>query len=156
VFLWNLLIAILWGSLLRDMRPLNLAVGFLLGFAVLGWMRSAIGKPRYAQRVLNVVRLLGLLSWELTISNLRVALDVITPRHRSRPAIVAYPLDASTDAEITLFACTLSFMPGTISVDLSPDRSVLFVHVMFFDDRDSFCERLRERVERPLLEVLRG
>jgi multicomponent Na+:H+ antiporter subunit E len=156
VFLWNLLIAILWGSLLRDMRPLNLAVGFLLGFAVLGWMRSAIGKPRYAQRVLNVVRLLGLLSWELTVSNLRVALDVITPRHRSRPAIVGYALDASTDAEITLFACILSFMPGTISVDLSEDRRVLFVHVMFYDDRQSFCDRLRERVEAPLMEVLRG
>jgi multicomponent Na+:H+ antiporter subunit E len=156
MFLWNLLIAVLWGSLLRDMSPLNLLVGFLLGFAALGWMRAAIGRRRYAARFTNVVRLALLLLWELTISNLRVARDVITRRHHSRPAIVAFPLDARTDAEITLFACVLSFMPGTISVDLSADRSVLFVHVMFFDDRESFCEHLRDRVERPLMEVVRG
>jgi multicomponent Na+:H+ antiporter subunit E len=156
MFLWNLLIAILWGSLLRDMSPLNLAVGFVLGFAVLGWMRAAIGRRRYSARFTNMVRLVALLLWELTGSNLRVARDIITPKHQSRPGIVAFALSARTDAEITLFACVLSFMPGTLSVDLSDDRRFLFVHVMFLDDRDAFCERLRDRVERPLMEVVRG
>lgn len=156
MFLWNLLIAVLWGSLLRDMSPLNLLVGFILGFAALGWMRAAIGRRRYAARFINVVRLAVLLLWELAGSNFRVARDVITRRHQSRPAIVAFPLEARTDAEITMFACVLSFMPGTLSVDLSEDRSVLFVHAMFFDERGAFCERLRDRVERPLMEVIRG
>jgi multicomponent Na+:H+ antiporter subunit E len=155
MFLWNLLIAILWASLSGELSLLNLLIGFALGFGALSWVRSAAGHPRYAIRLLNVLRLVALLAWELLVSTLRVAYDVITPRHRSRPGIIGFTLDARTDAEITIVATVISFMPGTLCLNLSEDRRTLFIHAMFLEDKVLLSGRLKARIERPLLEVLR-
>ncbi len=93
--------------------------------------------------------------WELFVSNLRIAYDVLTPRHRMRPGVVAVPLDARTDFEIFAVVNLLTMTPGTLSVDVSTDRKVLYVHVMYFDDPKSFRREVKDGLERRLLEVLR-
>lgn len=156
MFLWNLFIAVLWSSLLEDMSLSSLSIGFVLGFAALGWMRAAVGRPRYAVRVIHILRLVALLSWELLVSNLRVARDVVTPKHRNRPGIIAFTLAGRTEAEIASFSIILSFIPGTLSLDISKDRRTLFLHVMFLRDAAAICDRLKMRIEDPLLEVMRA
>ena len=137
------------------MSAFNFSVGFLLGFGALAWMRSGVGHIRYSTRLVHVVRLVAYLLSELIISNFQVARDIITPRHLSRPGIIKFELESRTDAEITVFTNIISFMPGTVSIDISDDHRTLYLHVMFLDDRAAFSRRLRERIERPLLEVLR-
>ena len=68
---------------------------------------------------------------------------------------MAVPLDARTDAEITLFANVVSLTPGSLSLEVSPDRRTLYVHAMFLDDPDTFCRELKQGFERRVLELMR-
>ena len=93
--------------------------------------------------------------WELILANLRVAHDVITPRHYMRPGILAVPLDAQTDLEITMLSNLITLTPGTLSLDISIDRRVLYIHAMYIDDVDEVRQKIKEGYERIILEVLR-
>jgi multicomponent Na+:H+ antiporter subunit E len=86
---------------------------------------------------------------------LRVAFDVITPSQYMRPGVVAIPLTAKTDNEITMLANLISLTPGTLSLDVSDDRSVLYIHAMYVDDPDELRHEIKAGFERRVLEVLR-
>jgi multicomponent Na+:H+ antiporter subunit E len=88
-------------------------------------------------------------------ANLRVAYDVVTPRHRMHPGVVAIPLDASSSIEITLLANLITMTPGSLSLDVSDDRSVLYVHSMFMSDPAAYREMIKRDFERRVLELLR-
>jgi len=49
----------------------------------------------------------------------------------------------------------LTLTPGTLSLDVSDDGRVLYIHAMFIDDPESFRRRIKDGLERRLLEVLR-
>lgn len=152
--LWNLVLAITWGAMTGSFEVENLLVGFAIGFAALHVAQRGTEGSGYTARALAVVRFLGYYLWELLLANLRVAHDVITPRHLARPGILAIPLDARTDAEITLLANLLTMTPGDLSIDVSADRRVLYIHSMYIDD----AEKVRRGVkgmERRVLELLR-
>jgi multicomponent Na+:H+ antiporter subunit E len=74
-----------------------------------------------------------------------------------RPGVVAIPLDVQTDAEITLLANLITLTPGTLSLDVSTDRRVLYIHVMYIDNDDveAVRRKIKEGFERRVLEVLR-
>jgi multicomponent Na+:H+ antiporter subunit E len=74
-----------------------------------------------------------------------------------RPGVIAIPLNARTDVEITLLANLITLTPGTLSLDVSADRSVLYIHVMYIDndDIDAVRRKIKEGFERRILEVLR-
>jgi multicomponent Na+:H+ antiporter subunit E len=152
---WNLALALVWSAVLGSFSLANLAAGFALGFVALLLAGDRLGGARYARKVLGAVEFAGFFLIELVLASVRVAVDVLTPRHRARPGIVAVPLDAKTDGEITLFANLVSLTPGSLSIDLSEDRSTLFVHVMFLDDAESFRREVKRGFERRVLELLR-
>ncbi|MFN8643851.1 MAG: Na+/H+ antiporter subunit E [Candidatus Binatia bacterium] len=94
-------------------------------------------------------------AWELLLANLRVAWLVISPRPRLKPAIVALPLDLTSDAGIQLLAATITLTPGTLSVDLSSDRRTLYVHTVDGgDDVDAFVHATKASFERRIKEWL--
>jgi multicomponent Na+:H+ antiporter subunit E len=64
-------------------------------------------------------------------------------------------LDARTDAEIMLVANLISLTPGTLSLDISEDRRVLYIHVMFLDDIEKTRQQIKQGLERRVLEVMR-
>jgi len=68
---------------------------------------------------------------------------------------VAVPLDARSDMEITLLANLITLTPGTLSLDVSDDRSVLYVHGMFVEDAQLMREQIKNGFERRVLELLR-
>jgi multicomponent Na+:H+ antiporter subunit E len=86
---------------------------------------------------------------------LRVARDVVTRKTYRRPGIVAVPLDAKTDAEITVLALFISLTPGTLAIDVSDDRKVLYVHEMFITDPEEVRRQLKAGFERYVLALLR-
>ena len=75
--------------------------------------------------------------------------------HRSRPGIIAVPIEARTDLEITTLANLVSLTPGTLSLDVSGDRRTLYVHAMFVDDPESIHRDIKNGMERRVLEALR-
>lgn len=73
------------------------------------------------------------------------------------PGVIAIPLDARTDAEITLLANLITLTPGSVSLDLSEDRRMLYVHAMYIDggDVEAYRRSVKEGLERRVLELLR-
>ena len=77
----------------------------------------------------------------------------MTPQQRMRPAIVAIPLDVRRDFEITLLANLITLTPGTLSLDVSSDKRVLYVHSMYVDDIDAFRREIKNGFERRVKEL---
>jgi multicomponent Na+:H+ antiporter subunit E len=107
----------------RDFNPTNLIFGFVLGYGALFVARRALGPTDYFLKVWRAISFALFFLWELIIANLRVARDVLTAQDYMKPRVIAIPLDARTDAEITALAYVISLTPGTLSLDVSTDAA---------------------------------
>ena len=157
MFIWNILIAIVWCALVGSFNPANIIGGFALGFGIL-WLMSrtqVISGRDYYQQVPQIIGLTIYFIWELIIANIKLAADLFRREIAINPAIVAMPLDAKTDAEITLVASLITLTPGTLSMEVSEDRRTLFIHAMYADDPEELVASLKNGFERRVLEVLR-
>jgi multicomponent Na+:H+ antiporter subunit E len=152
---WIIGLALVWVGLTGQMSARNLLVGFVLAYVVLHFAPDTMGVAQPLRRLRRAVGLAGFFIWELVLANFRVAYDVVTPTHHMRPAVVAIPLDAKTDTEITMLANLVSLTPGTLSLDVSEDRRMLFIHAMYVHDRDRLVRTIKDGFERRVLEVLR-
>lgn len=154
IFILNTFLALSWAALVGSFTLPSLLVGYAIGYSALWVARPLFGKSTYFERVWRVLRLALLFIYELIVSSLRVVWDVITPTHLSRPGIIAMPLDAKSEAEILLVANLISLTPGSLSLDISPDRKTLYVHAMFVDEPETLRRKLKSGMERRVLEAL--
>jgi multicomponent Na+:H+ antiporter subunit E len=154
-FLWNILLALAWVAMTGGFTPLNLALGFGLGYAILFFAQRILGPATYFRKVRQALGFTGYFIRQLVLANLRLAHDVITPGFSMRPAVVAVPLDAQTDLEITLLANLITVTPGSFSLDISDDGKVLYVHAMYVDDPEAYRREIKDGYERRVLELLR-
>mgnify|MGYP001154457245 CR=1 FL=1 len=74
---------------------------------------------------------------KLVIANFRVAADILTPGTRTNPGFIDFPLQLNTDWGLLLMSNLVSMTPGTLSIDISQDKSLLIVHLLFMDDEAS-------------------
>jgi len=155
LFLINVLLALAWGAVSASFQPLNLAFGFVLGAIALFVIREQVGSVGYFSRILRIVSLALLFVYELILSSVRVAILVLKPNMNLKPGIMAYPLKVDRDAEITLLANLITLTPGTLSVDVSPDRKYLYIHALDCSDPDSTREDIAVGFERKILEAFR-
>lgn len=155
-FLINILLALTWAALTGGFTPANLLLGFGLGFLALQVARRPLGQTGYFSTLPRMAAFVFFFLVELIIANLRVAADVLTPRWHMRPRVLAVPLEAATDVEITLLANLVSLTPGSLSLDVSSDRRVLYVHAMYADDPELVRRQIKEGFERRLLRITRG
>lgn len=154
-FLWNIALAAAWTLASGRLTLANLVVGFAVGYVILGFASHVVGQSNYSKKVGQILHFAGFYLWQMLLANLRVAYDVLTPRFHMRPGIVALPLDAKTDEEIMLLANLITLTPGSVSLDVSPDRKTLYVHVMYIDNVEAVRRGLKEGIERRVLELLR-
>jgi multicomponent Na+:H+ antiporter subunit E len=69
--------------------------------------------------------------------------------------VIGIPLEAKTDLEITVLANLITMTPGTLSLDVSPDRKTLYVHAMYIKNPEALRFDIKENLERRVLELLR-
>jgi multicomponent Na+:H+ antiporter subunit E len=86
-----------------------------------------------------------------------VAYDIITPHYFMKPAVMAFPLEAKTDMEITILANLITLTPGTLSIDVSDDKKILYVHAIYIKDGDleGLKNEIKNGFEKKLLEITR-
>lgn len=155
LFALNLILAVVWALATGSLSELNLAIGFVVGMAVLHVVGAAVGDSRYVVRLVRLVGLALYFLYELALSSVRVALDVLRPTLRMKPAVIAVPLDIDRDAEITLLANLISLTPGTLTIDVADDRSCLYVHAMYGGDPDALAAGIKRTFERRIKEAFR-
>jgi multicomponent Na+:H+ antiporter subunit E len=156
VLLGNLLLALAWAALHGDFSLLTLVTGHVLGYLILAALvrGRVFQESRYLGRVHRVIGLVAFFFWELLKANFRLALDVATPNYHMRPGIIALPLDVTEDDQILLLSVLINTTPGSVALDVSPDRKTMYVHVMYMDTPDSARHEIKQGFERRVLGVL--
>lgn len=154
-FLSNILLTFVWVALTGSFAFLNFLFGFVLSFFILWVVTKDRREAKYFVLIPKIIAFFFFFIYELIKANLQVAFDVVTPKFYMKPGIVSVPLDAKTDMEITLLANLISLTPGTLSLDVSDDKKVLYVHAMYVTDKQKFIESIKNGFERRLLEILR-
>ena len=87
---------------------------------------------------------------------MKVAIDVVRPRTTIQPAVLAIPLDVTTDGEILLLSMLINITPGSVTIDLSADRGTLYVHVMHMTSPEASRRDIKTGFERRVLLLFRG
>ncbi len=154
-FAWNILLALIWIAVSGDLSASNLLVGFALGYLIIGLSLRRIPEVvAYLRRIPNLFGFSFYFLGALIRANLKVAWDVVTPTDYMRPAVIGFPMKAKTDVEIALLGNLISLTPGSLTLDISSDRAMIYVHLMYFSDMETELEQFRA-FERRVLTVLR-
>ncbi|MNC03324.1 Na(+)/H(+) antiporter subunit E [compost metagenome] len=152
----NIVIAFVWMFLFNEVSPLQLAIGYVVGAVMIGGLRRFWPGDFYLIRLWAVLKLLGLFIRELFVSGITVAGHILRPRLAVRPGIFAYRTALKSDWEITLLSCLICLTPGTLTLDVSPDKSTLYIHAMDMGDVEEMIGQIRTTFEKAILEVTRS
>jgi multicomponent Na+:H+ antiporter subunit E len=154
-FIQIVLLSILWAAMTEELSLSNLGIGFVLGYIILFASQHILGGGGFIGKLPRFIAFLIFFAKELVWANFRVAYDIVTPKYHMRPGVLAIPLEARTDLEIACLANLISLTPGTLSLDISTDRKVLYVYTMFVYDHDESVREIKEGLEQRILELLR-
>ena len=155
LLLTNIILTFIWTLLTSDFHAYNFVVGFIISSVFLLATDRTDKTKRYLRYYLKAVNFLFFFISELIKANIEVAYEVITPKLNVKPGIVQVPLDLETDLEITLLANLITLTPGTLSLDVSNDKKVLYVHSMYINDRDEFIYGIKNGFESKIIALLR-
>lgn len=128
----------------------------LIGIYMVLWLVSFIYDRNHFKKAPRFIHLLLYFIKEVIVANINVALEALKPQYSMQPAVIALPLDAKTDFEITSLANMISLTPGTLSIDVSEDRTELYVHTIYSSKGTEEVKRnIKEGFEQKLLKVTR-
>ena len=149
------LFALVWLAVSGSFTIANLLLGLAAAALSLTLIRDHIQPDGRRVRPLKAVSLLVLFIKELALSAWKVALLVASPRMSLKPGIFAFPLTVDRDFEIALLANLITLTPGTLSVDVSEDRRVLYVHALDSSDPVGTRRDIAGGFEKKIMEAFR-
>ena len=148
-------LALGWTAMTGSVTAPNLFLGAILAAYAIFLLRRSYARPAVLRKMRQIIVLAFVFQGELLVSAFRVAAIVLSPNLKDalRPAIVAFPLSVRSDAEITLLANLITLTPGTLSVDVSADRSALYVHVLTLETREALIASIAGGFEARIAEI---
>lgn len=152
--LLSALLAVIWLVFKQGMSPGTVLLGIVLGVA-LGRVFGLLRPPRARVRNAPVAaRLFLRVLLDIVRSNLAVARLILLGGGRTaRSGFVSVPLTLTDHHGLAVLACIITSTPGTVWVSYDPASSVLLIHVLDLVDEESWVATIRQRYERPLLEI---
>ncbi len=155
IFLVNIILAVAWVVITVNYSLLNVVFGFVLGTASLYVVRSQFeGTESYFRRAGRIMRFVLVFLYELLMSGVKVAIAVCQPASSWKPGIIAIPLSTRDPIEIMILANAVTLTPGTLSVDVSADQSILYVHAIDASDPDDLRIGTKRTFERKIMDAL--
>lgn len=156
--LWTALLAFTWLALNGTASPGHVLLALGLGWALPYWLQRYWPRPsRRRSRPLRSLALTAvftvLVAWDVVVANLQVARAVLSPLSRLRPGFAVVPIELEDPAAVAMLAHTITLTPGTLSVDVAPDRRSLLVHALHMPDPDATVREIRQRYERRIREI---
>jgi multicomponent K+:H+ antiporter subunit E len=147
-------------TLLLMWLVLNATIAFshvLLG-AFLGWLIPWLTRALWMRHIrlshgLVALRLFFVVLYDIVRANINVALLIIGPVSKLRPAFFQLPLDVREPYAISTLASIITLTPGTVSCVISEDRRNLLVHALDMDDEAAAIAEIKSRYEAPLKEI---
>jgi multicomponent Na+:H+ antiporter subunit E len=155
LFLLNLLLALTWAALQGDLNTVNLVIGFVISASLIYPFRRMFFRPRYFRKGALGLTLALVFIRELILSNIAVLRVVLNPWVRVRSGVIAVPTELTKDIALTMLANMITLTPGTLTLDISPDRRYLYVHTLNLDDPEDVKREIHQAFEIYLRELSR-
>lgn len=156
-FLLNLLLSLVWVALTGHLNYPNFLFGFFLGFGIL-WILTRTGnyiEKSYFYKVPKLLLFCVFFLYDMLRANLNVTKVILTPKFHITPAIIIFKHSLKSDFEITMLSNLIALTPGTMVLKISPDKEYLYIHIFNMKDKDKFADKLRNGLEKKLIEVIR-
>lgn len=127
---------------------------YTLCFIIL-WVTTFFYNRRYFRQFYRVILLMLYFIKELWVSNLRVIYYVITPKLQFQPAILELELQLKSERAIVLLSNLITLTPGTLTLEVSSDRSRLYFHTINVPEGDvqAAKEKIRNGFEKRILAI---
>lgn len=136
-----LALSLVWVMLWGTVTPGTI----VMAVAVATFVLAVFPMPRVASRIrirpLPLLWLMLLFTYHLVTASFQVGWMAVRPRGVSRGSVIRVPLSDPDDLRRTIVAEMTSLVPGTVVIDLLPERSELVIHVLDHCDQE---RRVRE------------
>jgi multicomponent K+:H+ antiporter subunit E len=155
---WSVLLTIIWLALNGTASAGHVLLGAALGWGLPFWLQSYWPAPprRASGSLVTLGRSLAfaaLVTWDVVIANLQVARAVLSPIAWLKPGFAIVPIGLEDPRAISILAHTITLTPGTVSVDVAPDRRSLIVHALHMPDPEATVREIRQRYEHRIAEI---
>ena len=155
--LLSALLVVCWLWLNNTLAPGHVLLGAVLATAIPFFTRRFWPEPLVIGRPFRIVQYCIVVLYDIIVANLQVAVIILGPLSRVRPAFIRVPLELRTDFAVTVLASTVTLTPGTVSVEIEADGRggrVLVVHALRCLDPAAMVAEIKSRYERRLKEIL--
>ena len=143
----------IWLLLNESWSAGQVALGALLAVAI-PWLSAPLRPLAVRVRHPGVaLRLAAAVARDVVAANLEVAWTVATGTREPRAAFVQIPLDLRDPNGLATLSVITTIVPGTVWMELAPDRSGVLLHVFDLADEAAFVAHFKSRYERPLQEI---
>ena len=148
----SVLVGLSWLMLRHSAEALDIFMAIMLGLII-----PKIVQP-FIVRTPNIhwqpaIRLIFVVLWDIIVSNIRVAKQVLGPTKNLHPKWFRVPLDTDHEHVNALLAMIITTTPGTVSAGIDQERGDILVHALSCDDIDAEIEAIKVRYELPLIEI---
>ena len=153
LFLLNILLAVLWCFTWGSFSFHMLVIGFALAYFLLGIYSRVTSREGYGTKVRDLARCGIYFIRVVFVANLQIAREIITPGLDFSPRIVRFDVTGLTPVQRTVLINAINLTPGTLAVDMSPDRRTFYVYCMYAHDYDDAIAQLNYLKHRLVSEV---
>lgn len=144
-----------WLLLQQSLAPGTIVVGLLLALVLTRVFARLQPPPVRVRRPGIVLQLLIRVFSDIVRSNLAVAKIILLRRQDFVSGFVTIPLDISNPYALAMLACIITATPGTVWVSHDSSQHLLDIHVLDLVDETTWINHIKQRYERPLLEIFR-
>jgi multicomponent K+:H+ antiporter subunit E len=150
----SLALLALWLLLNRSVSAGHIVLGGVLAIAIPLLTAGLRPLPVRIRAPGAVLRLALAVMADTVQSNIAVSRLLLSPGRRRHPSgFVQIPLELRDANALAVLAVIVSIAPGTAWAELSVDRSMLMLHVLEVDDAQAVAAQIKQRYERPLMEI---
>lgn len=110
-------------------------------------------KPRM-RNIKAMIRLTGIVLYDIVRSNFAVASIILVPRKRERVSgFIKVDLDMRNAYGLSVLAIIITSTPGTLWVQYDSNRGRILLHVLDLVDEQEWIDLIKNRYERLLMEI---
>ena len=149
----SLALFVVWLLLNQSLEASTLLMAALLALVVPLLTRSLRPATVRMRRPGVALRLTGRAILDMVISALAIARILLSRKAVMNPQFVCIPLDLRDPNALAVLAMICCLTPGTAWGELSFDRSALLLHLYDLEDEQAFIQLIKQRYERPLIEI---
>ena len=81
--------------------------------------------------------------------------EIIKPQIDIKPGIISFATSLESDMEVTLLALLLTLTPGSVVMEITPDKKLFYIHAMDIPELSDAVLRSKEKFEEAIKKVTR-